>query len=87
MPFRSSQPSTSDAKQTTSDSTTPTGPASTSRRVRRTRLRSRPPPAKPLSYDNYSTDTSSQFSADVIEVEKGPANVKVTKDLHAEDAV
>ena len=24
--------------------------------------------AKPLSYDNYSTDTSSQFSADIVEV-------------------
>ena len=23
--------------------------------------------AKPLSYDNYSTDTSSQFSADIVE--------------------
>ena len=24
--------------------------------------------AKPLSYDNYSTDTSSQFSADIVEI-------------------
>ena len=24
--------------------------------------------AKPISYDNYSTDTSSQFSADIVDV-------------------
>jgi len=34
--------------------------------------RSYKPQSKPVSYVNYSSDTSSQFSADVIEIENGP---------------
>ncbi len=43
--------------------------------------------AKPLSYDNYSSDTSSQFSTDVIEVEKAPDNIAFVKDLQPENDV
>ena len=32
--------------------------------------------AKPISYDTYSTDTSSQFSVDIVEVAPRPLEVE-----------
>lgn len=72
MTIQSSQAPTSDANQVTSN---PVGPVPTSTTRSVNQLRSRVV-AKPLSYDNYSSDTSSQFSTDVIEVESAPDNVQ-----------